>query len=414
MIKMRQYNEKEMHKRIPCFFLIALACSAMIFGAGCTGPASPAPATTPIATTMATVTATAVPSMAMTTPAPTAAPDPGFETKGSLDKTYYYMLDGTPGYVPVKIYTGVNEYITSLGDIYTGDDYTAVIGNEVQRKYVSKMVENIRSTAKNPDDEARIAISLVQHIRYDANAVSEVRYNSSRTGQKYIGRYPYTILDQNWGGICGEKSFLLALLLKELGYGVALFEFDDIHHMAVGIQAPARYTYQGTGYALIESTAPQIPTFADYSFAGTDIRLSNTSPSRTVIISDGKAFATIGTEYSDAELERSVYQAMSNVNRAAAAVNAATVQLDSLRTTAEYWRTKAQNDYAQRDMAGYQNDVAMFDQAKAAYEKYYSEVYTPAYQSWSTLADEYKSRFAPRQKELEDKYGMNTGISVGL
>ena len=153
------------------------------------------------------------------TSAPTGTPDTGFETKGSLNKMYYYTIDGIPGYIPFKVYTGVNDYIVSLGEIYTGDDYNAVIGNEVQQKYISPMVENIRRAAKNPDDEARIAISLVQHIKYDANAVNEIQVNMSKTGQKYIGRYPYTILDQNWGGICGEKSFLLALLLKELGYG---------------------------------------------------------------------------------------------------------------------------------------------------------------------------------------------------
>jgi len=81
----------------------------------------------------------------------------------------------------------------------------------------------------------------VQHIKYDANSFNELRFDPSKSGQPYIGRYPYTILYQNWGGICGEKSFLLALILKELGYSVALMEFDDIHHMALGIKAPSLY-----------------------------------------------------------------------------------------------------------------------------------------------------------------------------
>ena len=295
------------------------------------GTPSPAPPATVYAVdSPGTPPVTPFPNPVITTiPAPTATPDPGFETKGSLDKMYYYISGGTPGYIPFKVYTGVNDYIASFGDIYTGDDYNAVIGNEVQEKYISPMVENIRRAAKNPDDEARIAISLVQHIKYDANAVNEIQVNTSKTGQKYIGRYPYTILDQNWGGICGEKSFLLALLLKELGYGVALYEFDDIHHMAVGIKVPAQYAYQGTGYALIESTAPEIPTFDEYSFVGTDATLSSTSPSRTVVVSDGRSFTTIGTEYSDAQLERSIYLELGKVSAAAMAVNAAAEQARS-------------------------------------------------------------------------------------
>ncbi len=155
---------------------------------------------------------------------------------------YYYTLQGNQGFIPIKVYTGVNNYVTSLGPIYTGDDYNAVISNEIQREYIMPMVNEINRSAKNPDDSARIAINLVQHIRYDANDLNEVQVNTSKSGQLYIGRYPYTILFQEWGGICGEKSFLLALLLKELGYNVALIQFnfgsDQPGHMAVGIKAP--------------------------------------------------------------------------------------------------------------------------------------------------------------------------------
>lgn len=415
------------HGRVQYGYLAILVMILAVLFSGCAAHApvtspvqkatpSPAPPATayaggPSGTPPITVSRTLV---VNNTPAPTATPDPGFETKGSLNKLYYYTIDGTPGYIPLKVYTGVNSYIASFGDIYTGDDYNAVIGNEVQRKYVSPMVENIRRAAKKPDDEARIAISLVQHIKYDANAVNEIQVNTSKTGQEYIGRYPYTILDQNWGGICGEKSFLLALLLKELGYGVALYEFDDIHHMALGIKAPAQYAYKGTGYALIESTAPSIPTFDEYSFVGINATLSSTSPSKTVIVSDGRSFTTIETEYSDAQLERSLYQELGKVSAAATAVNAAAEQLDQLRAAAEYWRTQAQNDYARGDMASYQNDLSMFNQAEAAYENYYNQVYNPAYIAWSNLKDEYQNNFAPKQKGLEDKYGMTTGIGVGL
>ena len=65
-------------------------------------------------------------------------------------------------------------------------------------------------------------------------------------------------------------------------------------------------------------------------------------------------------------------------------------------------------------MANFQNDLSMFNQALAAYENYYNQVYQPAYIAWSNLKDEYQNNFAPRQKGLEDKYGMTTGIGVGL
>ena len=359
---------------------------------------------------------TVAPVLVVTTPIPTATTDPGFETKGSVDKIYYYIIDGTPGFIPAEVFTGVNDYITSFGNIYDGDDYNAIVDNEVQKKYVSKMVENIRRAAKKPDDEARIAISLVQHIKYDANTLNEFKYNKSKSGQKYIGRYPYTILFENWGGVCGEKSFLLALLLKELGYGVALYEFDNMGlggtgHIALGIKAPAQYTYKGTGYALIESTSPEIPTFDEYSFAGTNVTMSSTNPTKTVIVSDGKSFTTIGTEYSDAQRERSIYQAMGKVKAAATVANAAAEHLDQLKAKADYWRNLAQNEPS---YDRYQYYLSMFKLASADYENYYNQVYNPAYIAWKNLKDDYQNNFAPKQKDLEDKYGMTTGIGVGL
>jgi hypothetical protein len=295
----------------------------------------------------------------------------------------------------------------------TSPTYNEVIDNEIQREYISPMVKKIQLAAKNPDDEARIAISLVQHIKYDANALNEIRFNNSKFGQLYIGRYPYTILYKNWGGICGEKSFLLALLLKELGYGVAIYEFDSIQHMAVGVKAPAQYAFKETGYALIESTVPEIPTFDGYSFVGTSATLSSTSPPKTVVISDGRSFTTIGTEYSDAQLEQLIYSELSNVNAAAANVNAILEQLDQLRAEAEYWRIQADNDYARGDMRSYQNDLSMYNQVKAAYENGIQS-YNNALIAWNNAKAEYQNNFAPKQKELEDKYGMTTGISVGL
>jgi len=357
-----------------------------------------------------------MPTIATTTPAP--SPTPDLESQGSINKMYYYTLDGNQGFVPIEVFTGVNNYITSLGPIYSGDDYNAVISNEIQRQYIMPMVDEINKSAKNPGDDARIAISLVQHIKYDANDISEIQVNSSKTGQEYIGRYPYTILYQEWGGICGEKSFLLALLLKELGYNVALIQFNfgtnGPGHMAVGIKAPAQYTYENTGYALIESTAPVIPTFDGYYLSGINEPMSAVTPVKVVQVSDGRSFDSIGAEYADAQTEQGIYTAWGNVAEAAIELNSTTQQLNSLINTVNSWKSKAESDYASGNIAGYNNDVQMYNQAYSQYQDYYTNTYYPSYTGYNSLDANFQSVYLPKETAIEDKYGMNRGINVGL
>jgi hypothetical protein len=372
-----------------------------------------APATTPaLNQTPAPVLSAKTPTPASTIIAVSTTENPGFRTKGSLDKMYPYVVDGTPGFIPLKVYTGVDDYIGTLGDIYTNDDYNQIVDNDVQREYISPMVKNIRLNAKNPDDEARIAISLVQHIKYDANTINEIQVNTSKTGQSYIGRYPYTILYQNWGGICGEKSFLLALLLKDLGYSVALFEFDGVHHMAVGIKAPPQYSYKNTGYALIESTAPQIPTFDDYFLAGMKSPMSSISPTKIIKVSDGKAFDSINREYSDAQIEHSIYQAAYEVEAAGEILKACEQKLNELGSTVEYWKNQVQS--APPNSPTYDYDLRMYNDAYSAYSSYYSETYYPSYTKWDSLNKKFQEIYVPKQKPLDEKYGLNAGFNVGL
>ena len=400
-------------------FLLVAGCVSFNPATSHTANANPVPvlsgsneiATTGNSSTSPTVTT--VPTVTVVT-----SPTPDLESQGSINKIYYYTLDGNQGFIPLAVYTGVNNYITSLGPIYSGDDFNAVISNPVQSEYIMPMVNEINRSAKNPGDDARIAINLVQHIKYDSNSLSEIQFNTSKAGQLYIGRYPYTILFQEWGGICGEKSFLLALLLKQLGYNVALIEFDfgnnQAGHMAVGIKAPAQYTYENTGYALIESTAPVIPTFDGYYLSGLNAPMSSFAPSKIIPVSDGRSFDTIGAEYADAQTEQSVYTADGQLIQAATVLNASVQQLNALAATVSSWKTKVQNDIATNDMSTYSYDLQMYNQAYSAYQSYYTTVYSPDYTTWNTLNTNFQDVYMPKEMELENKYGMNRGINVGV
>jgi len=167
------------------------------------------------------------------------------------------------------------------------------INEEDQREHLLNLVDRIKAETTNADVQARIAISLVQHIPYDYSGMFG-------TGSM---KYPYQVLyDEK--GVCSEKTLLAAFLLKELGYGVALLEFPGERHMALGVKAPAQYTYKDTGYAFVEMTAPSIITDSegDYMLVG---KLA--SKPRVYPVSEGKALGSlVADEYHDAQEYRAI------------------------------------------------------------------------------------------------------------
>jgi len=99
-------------------------------------------------------------------------------------------------------------------------------------------------------------------------------------------------------GVCSEKSRLLALILKELGYGVVLFHFEPEKHMAVGIKCPIIYSYRGTGYCFIETSRTTIITNHEEEYIGVG---NLYSMPEIIKISDGKSFDSVFEEYLDAK-----------------------------------------------------------------------------------------------------------------
>ena len=91
------------------------------------------------------------------------------------------------------------------------------------------------------------------------------------------------------------------LLLKELGFGVASFEFEHENHRAVGLKCPLEYSYNGTGYCFVESTTPTIITDDKGNYTGVG-KLTSCS---VIDISTGLSFGSASEEYNDAiELNR--------------------------------------------------------------------------------------------------------------
>jgi len=282
--------------------IAALGIVALVISAGCTGmQATTRPTTTPSVTdatenvragstavaaaektqVKTAVPATAVPLRPVTTTLPKIA-----VPEGSVAKYYTYTLDGKSDIIGLALPTSMYEAYTKKADPSDKDGneayFLAYMNDREQQPYISALAKAIQEKTAVTDDQARIAVSLVQHIPY-------------HDAKQY--RYPYEVM-YSGEGVCGEKAMLMAALLRELGYGSAVFYFEKEDHMTAGIAVPAVYGYRGTKYAFIEATEPNIITYD-----GTEFSFGTLSSVPDVIVAgNGKELTSVEADYNDARM----------------------------------------------------------------------------------------------------------------
>lgn len=130
-----------------------------------------------------------------------------------------------------------------------------IINEATQKAALAPLVAAIRAKTKKADDQARLAISMVQKIPYDT-----AKSDAIERGDDTHFRFPYEAIYDNQQ-VCGENSYLIAFLLSELGYAAGVFVFPDAGHDTAAIKCPVRYSYKNTGYCFIESTYRNIITY---------------------------------------------------------------------------------------------------------------------------------------------------------
>jgi hypothetical protein len=181
---------------------------------------------------------------------------------GKKEINLKYVLRGEAGAINFQVYSGVVDYLGNQSKIisYSGNEIISrrdsnliSIDEEVQFRFLIKLVKEIQNLGKTKDDQARIAISLVQNIPFGESNKTVIFVG----GEVPYARYPYEVLYEE-EGICEEKSNLLAFLLRELGYGVSLFYQQVENHASLGIKCPFEKSYKETGYCFIETTGPSI------------------------------------------------------------------------------------------------------------------------------------------------------------
>jgi hypothetical protein len=217
---------------------------------------------------------------------------------------FSYFIDGEPGFISFTTYGGLSGFFSNKSHSYHYDPDNGVIvellENEVQNEFMRPFIEMIRQRSITGEDQAKIAISLVQRIPYNGNSYT-------RTATDWY--YPYETLHNNEGS-AADKSVLLAYILNELGYETVLFEFPA--HMAVGIKSSSRYSFYDTGFAYIETTRPTIITYEPDSGSG---GFSISQNPRVIHLSGGRKAIDLSTEYGDAKRMKQLEEMGGNLNQ---------------------------------------------------------------------------------------------------
>ncbi len=222
---------------------------------------------------------------------------------------FRYVLRGEKKYINFVVYKNMSDYVSKLPRYINADENPTLLDfklrlldEEQQRELLLPLVIAIQNQTADREDQARIAISLVQSIPF-GNSNKTLRLNGNKVEYQ---RYPYEVLyDQQ--GICSEKVALLIFLLREIGYGAASIYYPFENHEAVGIRCPKDKGVNNTEYCFIETTGPSIITDDRTEYFGG--RQLNSTP-QIIVIQSGMALGKGIYEYSDAKLLISIREEM--------------------------------------------------------------------------------------------------------
>jgi len=214
---------------------------------------------------------------------------------------FSYVLDGKWKSLEFVVYEGVLQYFkekrknASLSDeknVSRADFKLGIINDSLQRELVLPLVMEIRNLDKDRIDQLRIAVSLVQNLAYN-----ESRERISVRGNEFSSfRFPYEVLYFGQG-VCGERVNLLALLLRELGYGVAVLYYPEEDHEALGIKCSVEHSINGSGYCFVETTGPSIISSEENYYLGLG-KLSSTP--EIYVLFEGDSLENV-REFADAD-----------------------------------------------------------------------------------------------------------------
>lgn len=181
-----------------------------------------------------------------------AATDPDYET---LHFEWESQDNRKMLWIDLAVDSNMYGYYKKLDRYYEVKDYVKYANdpnNEALAAQIADCLREIGDSLSYSDAEvAREAVNFVQ-------SVIEYRYDIESTGEEDYPKYPIETIYERQGD-CEDSSILLAAILKELGYEVALLHLPQ--HVAVAVKttddynAGSYYELNGHRYLFIECTA---------------------------------------------------------------------------------------------------------------------------------------------------------------
>ena len=155
----------------------------------------------------------------------------------------------------VPLWEEMYQYYSNLERYYQPCDFEYYINDEWNSQICKSLAESIVNTAMEKGMSKRNAVmevvAFVQTITYE--------YDLTEDGEACeYPKYPIETLMEGRGD-CEDSTILLATMLKELGYSVALVHFEG--HIMLGIagdptEIGTYFMVDGTNYYVMETTYP--------------------------------------------------------------------------------------------------------------------------------------------------------------
>ena len=317
--------------------------------------------------------------------------------------TFQWEYKNSPYVLTKTFYKTAYEYYNSQPKVHYCPDYGCSVGweeeyfkmflKEVEEddtiSQIASDIESLGRGTKLDDDQiAELTIAFVQSIPYD--------FEKTKVAEP-LPRYPYETLYDN-KGICSDKSFLAVSLIRELGYGVALLDYEYEEHIAPAIKCPKEYSSYNSGYCFAEVTElgfrigeipltdidtgiPKVRIKAEFyaelfsEERGTELNLSELKNARVYEITDGNTYQKI---IETAQIIQNIETLEKELNKLKGIIILLENEVNQLESSVNYYDQQVEVAYRRheilRDRASYNEYTRLYSQYESVYNKYESKV----------------------------------------